>query len=330
MSESQNGGAASVAPAAVDAPGPGQKLKAERLRRALSTQKLADDLHLDPWVIEALEANDYQRIGPPVYAKGHLKRYAALLGVSDADLLVGFDTQAAALQAGAARDPRVPAAGMRAKIPALSTLPWLPIAGCMVLLVILIGVIWMRPAQRSGLTRAQPVATTPPAGAGVVAPAASAAPPSGETQELGAPPSATGGAGLNVAASARRALAESADTAGGGRAQLRMSFSADSWVDVRDASGRRLYDGLGRANSVKTVAGAAPLRVQLGFASGVQLEINQHAVAIGPQFLSGDIARFDAGADGVLRRDRAVSMTGMPAHGIPTRGEAAQSPQPRG
>jgi hypothetical protein len=35
----------------------------------------------------------------------------------------------------------------------------------------------------------------------------------------------------------------------------------------------------------------------------VQLEINDRAVAIGPQFVNGDVARFEAGADGVLRRD---------------------------
>jgi len=45
------------------------------------------------------------------------------------------------------------------------------------------------------------------------------------------------------------------------------------------------------------------MRVYLGYASGVQLEINNRAVAIGPQFVSGDVARFEAGADGVLRRD---------------------------
>ena len=49
--------------------------------------------------------------------------------------------------------------------------------------------------------------------------------------------------------------------------------------------------------------GIAPMRVYLGFASGVQLEINNRTVAIGPQFMAGDVARFEAGADGVLRRD---------------------------
>jgi hypothetical protein len=82
-----------------------------------------------------------------------------------------------------------------------------------------------------------------------------------------------------------------------------LSFSADSWVDVHDAAGRRAFAGKGRANSVRIIAGMAPMRVYLGFASGVQLEINNRAVAIGPQFLAGDVARFEAGADGVLRRD---------------------------
>ena len=52
----------------------------------------------------------------------------------------------------------------------------------------------------------------------------------------------------------------------------------------------------------EVVAGPAPLSVYLGEVSGVQLEINNHAVAIGPQFVRGDVARFEAGADGVLRR----------------------------
>src|SRR5712671_7366615 len=62
----------------------GARLKAERERRGLSPQKAADELHLDGWVIDALEADDYGRIGPSVYAKGHLKRYAALLGLPSA------------------------------------------------------------------------------------------------------------------------------------------------------------------------------------------------------------------------------------------------------
>jgi hypothetical protein len=116
------------------------------------------------------------------------------------------------------------------------------------------------------------------------------------------------------ATAAQAASPEADAAAGAGRARLRLSFSADSWVDVHDAAGRRAFAGNGRANSVKTIAGIAPMRVYLGFASGVQLEINNRAVAIGPQFLAGDVAHFEAGADGVLRRDsHSVSAPGTAA-----------------
>jgi cytoskeleton protein RodZ len=89
---------------------------------------------------------------------------------------------------------------------------------------------------------------------------------------------------------------------GAGRASLTLSFSADCPVNVRDANGRTLFAGTGAANSVKVLIGEAPLKVYLGAASGVALTINGHAAAIAAQFVRGDAARFNAGADGVLRR----------------------------
>jgi hypothetical protein len=110
-----------------------------------------------------------------------------------------------------------------------------------------------------------------------------------------------------------------------------LSFSADSWVDVHDAAGRRVFAGKGRANSVRTVAGIAPMRVYLGFASGVQLEINNRAVAIGPQFVAGDVARFEAGADAVLRRDsHSAAAPGAATPGANNPGVQAHSTRPNG
>ena len=51
-------------------------------------------MHLDRWVIDALEADDYQRVGPTVYAKGHLKKYAALLGLPTTEILAAFESRA--------------------------------------------------------------------------------------------------------------------------------------------------------------------------------------------------------------------------------------------
>jgi hypothetical protein len=75
----------------------------------------------------------------------------------------------------------------------------------------------------------------------------------------------------------------------------------------------------------------APMRVYLGSASGVQLEINNRAVAIGPQFWAGDVARFEAGADGVLRRDsHFVATPGAATPGAAAPGAARPGAHPSG
>src|SRR5258707_1735293 len=104
----------------------GARLKAERERRGLSPQKAADELHLDGWVIDALEADDYERIGPSVYAKGHLKRYAALLGLSSAEIMAGYESRAQAPSPAAAQPSNV---RLRTDVPAVSDLPSPAIVG---------------------------------------------------------------------------------------------------------------------------------------------------------------------------------------------------------
>jgi len=284
---------------------PGATLKAERERRGLSAQKAADEMHLDRWVIDALEADDYKRIGPTVYAKGHLKKYAALLGLPAAEILAGYESRPSGPVEATSAGPSM-LLSTRDEGPAFGN--WSPaqIVGCLIAALLLAGVLWWRPwHQRSKTPVSSPpvaaasVATTPdgPAESGGVS---SAAASPVNSRDVPAAPLATA-ANDNGAVPASDAAAVPAP--GAGRARLRLSFSADSWVDVHDANGKRTFAGNGLANSVKTIAGAAPLRVYLGFGSGVQLEINDRAVAIGPQFFAGDVARFEAGADGVLRRD---------------------------
>jgi hypothetical protein len=63
----------------------------------------------------------------------------------------------------------------------------------------------------------------------------------------------------------------------------------------------------------------------------VQLEINNRAVAIGPQFWAGDVARFEAGADGVLRRDsHSVAAPGAATPTVATPGAAMPGAHPSG
>jgi cytoskeleton protein RodZ len=316
----------------------GARLRAERERKGLSAQKAADDLHLDGWVIDALEGDDYARIGPSVYGKGHLKRYAQMLGLPVSDIVAAYEGRSAVPAAAAVAQAST--LRMRGSDSDEQELPWPLIGGAAALVLVLAAaVFWWSPWSARG-SAPTTVAAAPsdgadpagsqPSGAEELSTGTTADRPSADAV-VGWPPTRdahTGAASRTVAsatpASAGTTAGVTANAAGDGdapqgvgKARLRLSFSADSWVDVHDAAGRRLFAGSGRANSVKTIVGDAPLKVYLGFASGVQVEVNSRVVAIGQQFVTGDVAHFDAGADGVLRRDSHASV-------------AANSPRPRG
>ena len=307
----------------------GPRLKAERERRGLSAQKAADELRLDGWIIDALEAEDYERVGPSVFAKGHLKRYAAFLGLPSAEIMAGYESRVHAPKPLVAQQTNV---RLRTDAPAVSNLPMPQVVGSVALVLLVLGVLWWKPWHQRGATPtiSRPVAANPSATDADTAANSAGAESASAPPPLASAPTATPPTAATANPAAPTGAAEQNATAGMGRARLRLSFSADSRVDVHDAAGRRVFAGIGRANSVKTVAGMAPLRVYLGFASGVQLEINNRAVAIGPQFVAGDVARFEAGADGVLRRDsHAGAAPAAVAPGAATSGAAPPGVQSR-
>jgi cytoskeleton protein RodZ len=61
--------------------GPGAWLAAAREQAGLSLMQAAEQLHLDVAAVKALEAGRFEVLGAAVYARGHLRRYAELLGL---------------------------------------------------------------------------------------------------------------------------------------------------------------------------------------------------------------------------------------------------------
>lgn len=71
---------------------PGQMLRAERERRGLSVQQTSEDLNLDRWIVEAMEVDNFLALGAPVFARGHLRKYAALLNLSQDTIVDRYDS----------------------------------------------------------------------------------------------------------------------------------------------------------------------------------------------------------------------------------------------
>ncbi len=73
------------------AEGPGQRLRLGRENRGLSVSEVADALHLDREMIEAIEADDYTNLPPSTFTKGYLRAYARYLELNEGVLLASYE-----------------------------------------------------------------------------------------------------------------------------------------------------------------------------------------------------------------------------------------------
>lgn len=268
----------SVGPATADTAEPltpGELLKRERERRSISLLQAAEDLHLDARVVHALEANRFELLGPPVYSRGHLRNYAALLGLSPEYIIQRYEALTDVPQV---RTP-VPAASFATVSVGLERRSnkgpvWMAIA----LFALAIG-WWIFSEWQTTSPPDEPVLMEPPADVPTGEPGAAVTP------EVTTPPAAV------VAAAA---------TPAAGDVRLRLEYNGASWTEIYDAAGKRLMFGLGDTGRARTISGAPPLRVTLGNASAVTVQVNDRSVVV-PRQSGRDSARFLIAGNGAVQ-----------------------------
>jgi cytoskeleton protein RodZ len=302
---------------------PGARLRREREARGMSEQQAAEALNLDPAVLASLEANDFNALGAPVFVKGHLRRYATLLGLSEDELLASYERSKQHVD-----EPTLVPKSRLEMLPARNRPRWpLIVGGAVAFLLAAAGVAYLsehglpwqqQPAAETTeaaepadvqASQAAPAATPEPAPDSSLPQAEQDAATSART-DAGAPPAFTSGsaatdaAATGVAASAATGPATSPATPPAaplpGQVSLQLRFAADSWVEVFDGSGKAVVFELGKAGTERSLTATAPLSVTLGNGPGVTVSINgrtQPAPAAGGQAL----VRFSVAPDGSVR-----------------------------
>jgi cytoskeleton protein RodZ len=266
---------------------PGQALRAARERQGLTLQQIADELHLDMRMARAIEADDFFVLGVPVYARGYLRKYAPLVGLAPDEVIELYqrltDVPAAPVVA--------PVATAYQPVQRISLRKPLLIAGAIAgaALVIWIGLLVFDYVSK--------MRSSPSPAAEVVVPSASVEPASAPVAPTSVPLSSSAEVAIAapVAAAVEQAAPPASDAVG-----LRLQFSGASWVEVYDASNRRLLYDIGQAGQSRTVAGLPPLRVTLGVASAVTVAVNDRSIVV-PRKAGRDAARFSVMADGTVR-----------------------------
>lgn len=304
-----------TAPDASPAAGVGELLRAGRERAGLSLEQVAAELHLKPEVIRALEADDDAALPEPPYVRGYLRAYAKLAGLQEAELLERYRARHP--------EPAEPVLTARER-PSVDGPPAVRrVAVALVALAVLAGGLWWyaggpRSAppppggEGPGVEAAEPVPAAPDRPrAAAEAPPAPAAPieyppllPEERAEPADAPlPGAAARAPTEAPTGAPEAPAAGpleapapppAEPPPGGDDRLELTFLQDSWAEVEDAHGVQLLYGLVSAGQRRSLRGAAPFRVMLGNAPGVEVSVNGQAVDFSTRVRADNTVRFRA------------------------------------
>lgn len=283
----------------------GQSLREAREARGMTLEEAAARLRLMHRQVEAMEADEFDALGQPVFARGFVRNYARLLGLAPETLLASMD--------GAPAEPAVVSYAKPPLQRSWLASPWLILLLLSVLVVLAVPVglyLWLnsdvdddagqryaavshpRAAVATRVAAATPVApTTEPEAAPILAAAAQSEPePDAAAGVDAAAPIAPPSPANEASASAPPALPAEAEP-GAASAKLHLEFGAEAWTEIKDATGRAVHRQLNPAGSSVDVEGQPPFQVVIGNAAEARMTRNGRPVDLTPH-IDVTVARF--------------------------------------
>lgn len=273
------------------AAGPGQLLRNAREQLGWTREQVASRIHLRLTLIAAIESDTYDKHTSHTFIRGYLRTYAKLVGIPDETILAAYDKLGLTPPDNIDMQSFSRRSRQQANDSRLKVVTWLVI---LVLIALSVAWWWQSTARRSAgdeaLAATEMSATANPQGATlssaadvvdpVLMPVASdamatAAEPTVSGAAATAPQIEASSAAVATVTSASVATLPVADDATVDPAkapQLKMSFTADCWLDVKDAKGKTLFSGLKKANDQLVLEGPEPLKFIIGAPMAVNIE----------------------------------------------------------
>lgn len=293
--------------------GPGELLRDRRKDRGLSVEQVADELHLGPHIVAALEAEQFADIGAPVFVRGHLKAYARVLRLDEGTVLDAYR----ASQPDESLEPVLARPTPERRV-TINPGPWSMGALGLLLMIALAFYVLQDESPETAAVEPEPE-TRPPAAARLLPPPEPdepaveapvvAAPP----VEVAAVPPVPDEAPVPEAPVADALPAEPAAVVAPPPAapepeietpavaqgiELEFYFREESWVEISNPE-RRILFGLQREGMRRQLTGEPPINILLGNAPGVDVYLNKQLYEVPARNINGKVARFviDASAE---------------------------------
>lgn len=248
----------------------GQILHQAREAQGITLEDAAARLRLMQRQVEAMETDDFASLDPPVFARGFVRNYARLLGIAPDALL--------ARMAGAPAEPAEVSYAAPPQPHSWVSSPWLILLLLGLLVAVAVPVAlywWLNSAGEEGPGKQVPSAAQSHAAAVAVPVAGPAFASSAVEPAPVAPPAPAAGAPDAPAVSG----------------VLHLEFSDESWVEIKDASGRMLHRQLNQPGTNVDIPGQPPFDVVIGNAAHARVTYDGRPIDLKP-FIEATVARF--------------------------------------
>lgn len=289
---------------------PGALLQAAREKQDLSVNDIYQRIHLEPRIIQAIEADEYDKISSPTYARGYLRTYAKTLGL-DGDYIVSLynaDNTAPPPEILPEVKPPTQVSSSDKPVKAFTYL----ISLALVILLL----IWFQsnyivdksPSTDSATDTRVPgkINNTDTNFEVVIHPEGWQSPsPEPESNETSASVTDTAAESVSPTMQFSESInnesqpqilpVDSGETirtyAATGPDTIELSVTDDSWIEIYDAFDQRIFMDLGKDGEQLKIKGTAPFSMILGNAPGVSIRFNNETINPSYSENSG-VARF--------------------------------------
>ena len=265
----------------------GLRFRNTREKQRLSLESVAQQVKLPVAILEAIEREDWARLGAPIFVRSYVGSYAKFLGLPGtlADDVVRGKSAPPLVHVGAPPVRRTFDRGVM-------SLAYVAMTVVILGSVVALAMYFQGPRKNADALPPDATATYAAGAAGPVEPAAapvtaSIAPP------LAAEAPAANASAAN-AATAALAAAPATPNAGGG---LQLRFTGDSWVDIVDRQGAHIERGLVPAGTVRNYPGGQVAEVTLGDSTVVEMSSGGAPVDLTP-YREAKVAHFTGSSEG--------------------------------
>jgi len=289
---------------------PGALLQQARESRGFTIEHISSQLRLSRKVIKSLEDDNYDELPAPIFVRGYIRSYAALVGLEANKISESYSQLIQGAEASISLDAAH--LGSLNRNSGSDKRSWLLPVVSVVLVVCLGIIIWYSQSSETDQQNIEEVASgdmmnpaspnvaiepKPGDDASVQILAVPVEEPEVEQMASSESTSETAPAEDQVETRvdepvevAQQAVAKEPQELD----QLTLEFNADSWVDVRDASGQRLIYRMMKSGERQAVSGKPPFILTLGNAPEIILMRNGAKVDLSP-YTRGKVAKFRLG-----------------------------------